>query len=718
MRGAPKTTGLTIALQARRDAALTSGRPSATGRSRAGRDHVALVLAVPQPGGPTPRTASASTRASPGQTEGERPARAGRRAPGGAKIVEAPEQGGALHLPRRSSRCRICPELRVTRVRGATAGRDLRVRRRRAVATGPGDARAPARDAVGSERTGARAHRASPRAEGAHQARARHGARRGPHRRRAPRAGGGVGAHAHHHGGRLPRRDRLLRARPRGRAGEARGPRADRAARRGRRRPAQAIGRRRRARVPRGPDGRQRDRGAEGHLRARDRGPEVGQPHRQRRAPRPRADRRVGRAGHPAGTRSRTRSPSRATSSRSLFPWGAVRSETYRFDGSKCSTKKGEVGQREQTPVAAMGGGTPERPPPHPPEPPTPKVSRGGDLGARVLEQYRADRGVGAEVAPKVDLKVQVAGGGPPERVVLLGRDIVVFGPGFKGGTGYAYLTLQQFADARDVEDLSARDLTGDGAADLIVRGVRHVDDVRLPGTVDEDTMFVYTLRGDALTRVFSIETAREQGGKRMQGLVQFVPAAGGKSFDVLSAPGRATGWTEKTYPWSQESPGSRAGGAAALAVGGRREPALHVERRRVACPRAAVGETRPLARADARNPRAQMACQAKRGSGTTRAGRRRALARGLRAEASAPDLDCEWSHAPGRPASSRCRFYAQKSARPATTLLPSRSAHDGREGRPRSRPAPRATPEVLLELARCRRRRGSSRPSPRRGGS
>ena len=52
-----------------------------------------------------------------------------------------------------------------------------------------------------------------------------------------------------------------------------------------------------------------------------------------------------------------------------------------------------------------------------------------------------------------------------PERVVLLGRDVVVFGPGYKNGTGYAALSLSQFASDDDVKELSARDLTGDGAA-------------------------------------------------------------------------------------------------------------------------------------------------------------------------------------------------------------------------------------------------------------
>jgi hypothetical protein len=171
-----------------------------------------------------------------------------------------------------------------------------------------------------------------------------------------------------------------------------------------------------------------------------------------------------------------------------------------------------------------------------------------------LLEQYRKDRGVPAGLSPKADLQVHVAGDARPERVLLLGRDIVVFGPGFKGGTSYTFLTLQQFADPGDIKEVSARDLTGDGAADIVVRGVRRQNSDT--GPVTSEMMFVYQLANDTITRIFSIETAREQGGKRVQGLVQFIPAAGGKSFDILAAAGRASGWNEKTYPWSQDQPG------------------------------------------------------------------------------------------------------------------------------------------------------------------
>jgi hypothetical protein len=237
-----------------------------------------------------------------------------------------------------------------------------------------------------------------------------------------------------------------------------------------------------------------------------------------------------------------------------LFPWGGVKSQTWRWDGAHFA-KAHEVVQKEQMPgttVATRGG---EHAPPQSLEPPTPKVTHGGgNLAGELLDQYRHDRGA-PEGPPKTDLRVQVAGDPRPERVMLIGRDIVVFGPGYKDGTAYSYLTLAQFADAHDVTELTARDLTGDGNADLVVRGVRHVH--AEGGNVESEVIFVYQVTDDAITRIFGIETARERGNKRVQGLVQFIPAAGNKTFDVLAAPGRATGWSEKTYPWAQDQPGS-----------------------------------------------------------------------------------------------------------------------------------------------------------------
>jgi hypothetical protein len=112
-------------------------------------------------------------------------------------------------------------------------------------------------------------------------------------------------------------------------------------------------------------------------------------------------------------------------------------------------------------------------------------------------------------------------------------------------------------SDAFDVREMVARDVTGDGNADLDVRVTvrRSAPGSRDP--VDLDVLLVYQVQGDAITRIFAIETGRSQAKNRVQGLVQFIPSSNGKAFDIDTQPGRVTGWTEKSYPWGQEQPGS-----------------------------------------------------------------------------------------------------------------------------------------------------------------
>jgi len=241
-----------------------------------------------------------------------------------------------------------------------------------------------------------------------------------------------------------------------------------------------------------------------------------------------------------------------------LLPWGPTKSASYRFDGAHFT----KAHEEHQTPAPGAVPPPPPMLPSRATEPPTPPVVatgsvKSGDVGAQLFSQYRRDQSVPADAKPKVDIRVHVDGDARSERVVLIGRDIVVLGPGFKGGSQYAFLTLSQFDSPSDIQDMTARDLTGDGAADLVVRGTRHVTAAGSSATLELDAIFVYQVKAGAIARVFAIETGRSQAGKRAQGLVQFVPAKDGRGFEIDVSPGRVTGWTEKTYPWSQDQPGS-----------------------------------------------------------------------------------------------------------------------------------------------------------------
>jgi hypothetical protein len=234
-----------------------------------------------------------------------------------------------------------------------------------------------------------------------------------------------------------------------------------------------------------------------------------------------------------------------------LLPWGSTKLRSYRFEGGRFVRNKEAAAESSHAPVTTtpVSAALPK-------DLPTPKVSKGSEATARsgtaMLEDFRKARSVAADVKPKADLSVSVSEDPRPERVLLVERDLLVLGPGFRGGARYEYLSLEQFEKPSDITEVTARDLTGDGSAEIIVRGQRRT--TAGGADVTSDVMFIYTVDDKGIRRIFSIETGRSIGKKRIQGMVQFVPGA--KSFEIDVQPGVAKGFTEKTYPFSEESPG------------------------------------------------------------------------------------------------------------------------------------------------------------------
>lgn len=237
-----------------------------------------------------------------------------------------------------------------------------------------------------------------------------------------------------------------------------------------------------------------------------------------------------------------------------LLPWGTVKSRVYKIEAGKVSigSEVAQAGAATAKPAAAPVAAAPV-PTQH--DLPSPTVTTAPTTSGSVLAAYMHDAGIASGTKPRYDLGVNVDGDATPERVVVFGKDLVVFGPSFKGGTGYSRLSLTQFNDDKDLGELTAKDVDGDGNAELVIRGARHVKaDAQ---TVDIDALFVYQVKAGNIARVFSIETGREVSGKRVQGLVQFVPAKKGKGFDIDVRPGTAKGWTKESYPWQQDKPGA-----------------------------------------------------------------------------------------------------------------------------------------------------------------
>ncbi|HET7541144.1 MAG TPA: hypothetical protein VFK05_14805 [Polyangiaceae bacterium] len=241
-----------------------------------------------------------------------------------------------------------------------------------------------------------------------------------------------------------------------------------------------------------------------------------------------------------------------------LLPWESVGSRTFKWVGKGFE-------QAEQTPFTpkasgatkagksakkAAKAGAPRSD--EPPAPPAPRAPTSEELLDRVYALYKKDRGVGGG-KPSFDFVTDVAGDRGPERVLVHGKDLLVFGKGFRQGLSYAFITVG-VTDPKDIVDVTARDLTGDGKAEIIVRAVLHAKASKALGgdMVERRALMVYGIKDEALARVFAAETSRAVGDNEVLGAVAFEP--GKRGMDIELRPARALGWTEKTYPFPQDT--------------------------------------------------------------------------------------------------------------------------------------------------------------------
>jgi hypothetical protein len=228
-----------------------------------------------------------------------------------------------------------------------------------------------------------------------------------------------------------------------------------------------------------------------------------------------------------------------------LLPWETIASRTYKWNG-KGFVKSGEEKQAGTSAPVITKSTTGPAVQAQAPRPAGPSM---GELLDRVYGQYKRDRGVTGKA--RFSLNADVTGDSGAESVLLHDRDLVVFGNGWKSGTGFTYLSLGQFAKGSDISEISTQDLTGDGKAEILIKGTIHGANSS-DGPLGRDVLLVYQMvDGEGLKRVFAVETARSQGRKRIEGTVKFVKAARGMDIEVSS--GKAIEWNAGTYPFTQD---------------------------------------------------------------------------------------------------------------------------------------------------------------------
>jgi hypothetical protein len=234
-----------------------------------------------------------------------------------------------------------------------------------------------------------------------------------------------------------------------------------------------------------------------------------------------------------------------------LLPWDSVKSRTFGWDKDAIRKLDEESWEPKLGPPGAgakPGPGAPMGPP----KPPPPRPPSADELLDRVYALYKKDRGVRGG-KPSFDFVTDVVGDRQNERVLVHGKDIVAFGAGFKGGTSYTFITVG-VNEPGDIVDVTARDLTGDGKAEVVVRGiVRAKASEELGGMeVQRYALLVYKVTDTGLRRIFGAETGRSLDGNRVLGAVAFQPSAAGLAIELR--PARAVGWTQKTYPFPTDT--------------------------------------------------------------------------------------------------------------------------------------------------------------------
>lgn len=248
-----------------------------------------------------------------------------------------------------------------------------------------------------------------------------------------------------------------------------------------------------------------------------------------------------------------------------LLPWDAIKDKTFEAEGSEFKKvaetrqkpgsgkspgdRKGGKSASGRTRTASKalgadaGSGADAPPPPRPPS--------AEEMQDQVYALYRKDHKVKSS-KPRFDFVTNVAGDGANERVLIHDKDIVCFGKHFRDGMSYISLSMG-VASAEDVIDVTARDLTGDGKAEILVRAI-----VRMKASKELDNkpverlvFFAFQVKEDAIKRVFAAETGRAFDGHLILSGLRFLEGSRGTEIEIV--PGLANGFTKGTYPFPED---------------------------------------------------------------------------------------------------------------------------------------------------------------------
>ncbi len=154
-----------------------------------------------------------------------------------------------------------------------------------------------------------------------------------------------------------------------------------------------------------------------------------------------------------------------------------------------------------------------------------------------VLRRFLASQDMDA-ARPQHDLRGDVSGDNRPERVVLVGRYVVVFGPGYRNGQGYDFAALP-VQNPSDISEVQLRDFTGAGKKQLALRMRQR------GGRGGRDVWQLYAFSGEAIAPLFGIELRKETAAGHVESRMR-IRGRGRPTIEVTA--GRAQGLTPENF--------------------------------------------------------------------------------------------------------------------------------------------------------------------------
>jgi hypothetical protein len=226
-----------------------------------------------------------------------------------------------------------------------------------------------------------------------------------------------------------------------------------------------------------------------------------------------------------------------------LVPWGQVKERTYRWDGQGFAIVSEQP--FANTPLSSAAAGSNAKALPKSAGEPIGPTKPASAEPQALIAAFRHAAAVAPEVAPRFTQKANLAEDQTAETLMVLDRNLLVYGPKFRAGTGYFYYQIP-VAEAQDILKVTAADLTGDGRAEVLFR-------VRQPvGDVTRELLLVYQLNNDSFLRLLAVEVRRAQGNCSVDNEVHLQRTERGFVLEVR--PGRAVGWSAIQYPFLQDA--------------------------------------------------------------------------------------------------------------------------------------------------------------------